>query len=73
MLLSGQTVLGALAWHAAPVGVRRGRRAAPPIATNTAPTVAQPISVINGNAAITGKTASLSVKATDDGGEAKLT
>ena len=38
---------------------------------NAAPTVAQPISV-NGNAAVTGKTASLSVLGSDDGGEAKL-
>ena len=38
---------------------------------NTAPTVAQPISV-NGNAAVTGKTASVSVLGSDDGGEANL-
>lgn len=40
-------------------------------AANAAPTVAKPITV-NNNAAITGKTASLSVLGADDGGEAKL-
>jgi hypothetical protein len=71
MLLSGQTVLGAVAWHAAPSALVAVGGALP-IATNTAPTVAQPISVNNG-APITGNTVSLSVLGKDDGGEAKLT
>lgn len=63
-LLSGNTI-SSLISSAAWAGAAKA-------AANAAPTIAQPIS-INGNAAVTGKTALLSILGADDGGAANLT
>ena len=69
-LLSGQAIVGVISVYPAPPAVTPVRLATP-MTVNTAPTLAQAISV-NNNAPITGRTASLSVLGNDDGGEAKL-
>jgi hypothetical protein len=58
-------MVGGVTWPASAV---LGKLSAP---QNTPPTLAQPI-VVNGGAAVTGKTASLSVLGRDDGGESNL-
>ena len=63
-LLSGSGLSGITGGLAAMVGA--------PAPANAAPTVAQGI-IVNNNAPVTGKTASLSVVGSDDGGEARLT
>ena len=62
--------MGVISVYPAPPAVTPVRLATP-MTVNTAPTLAQAISV-NNNAPITGRTASLSVLGNDDGGEAKL-